>query len=266
MRTDEPTPDPAVSHPSTANPVLSVIIPCRNEELVIEETVGSLSTALRSAGIPHEILCVNNLSTDGTGQLLGELASRIPNVRAYNTAARAGYGVAVRCGIAHATGDAVVIVMADGSERTEDILALYRKVAEGHDCAFGDRFSPQSSVVGYPRMKLLFNRLGNWLIGVMLRSRYRDFTNGFKCYRRHVVDSMQPLISEHFNLTVEMSMSAALMGAEFAIVPNDWRDRDAGKSKFKLMRQSSLYIATISYVLLKYFIGGDGLPRLRPRA
>ena len=61
-------------------------------------------------------------------------------------------------------------------------------------------------------------------------------------------------------------MSAALMGAEFAIVPNDWRDRDAGKSKFKLMRQSSLYIATISYVLLKYFIGGDGLPRLRPRA
>ena len=96
MRSDEPTPEPAVSRPSAANPVLSVIIPCRNEELVIEETVVSLSTALRAAGVPHEILCVNNLSTDGTEQLLGELASRIPHLRACNTPARAGYGVAVR--------------------------------------------------------------------------------------------------------------------------------------------------------------------------
>ena len=135
MRSDEPTPEPAVSHPSTANPVLSVIIPCRNEELVIEETVESLSTALRTAGVPHEILCVNNLSTDGTEQLLGELASRIPHVRVCNTPARAGYGVAVRCGIAHTTGDAIVIVMADGSERTEDILALYRKILCSYNSA-----------------------------------------------------------------------------------------------------------------------------------
>jgi dolichol-phosphate mannosyltransferase len=242
--------------------MLSVIIPCRNEELVIVETVTRLSEALLTAAVPHELLCVNNRSTDSTEAVLGELASRIQQVRRVNTPDRPGYGVAVRCGLSHARGDSIVVVMADGSESPEDVIALHAAVVDGFDCAFGDRFSPTSRVDGYPKIKLFFNRLGNWLIGALVRRSYRDYTNGFKCYRRTVVEAMEPLISEHFNLTVEMSISAVLMGARFAIVPNDWRDRDAGTSKFKLMRQSSLYLATIAYVLLKYWIGGDGVTRL----
>jgi dolichol-phosphate mannosyltransferase len=254
-----PTNDAPNTHQSS---MLSVIIPCRNEELVIVETVTRLSEALRDAGVPHELLCVNNRSTDSTEAVLAQLSGRFPQVRFVNTPDRPGYGVAVRCGLTHARGDSMVVVMADGSEKPEDVIALHAALGDGFDCAFGDRFGPNSKVEGYPRIKLIFNRLGNWLISVLVRKRYRDFTNGFKCYRRTVVEAMQPLISEHFNLTVEMSISAVLMRARFAVVPNDWRARDAGTSKFKLMRQSSLYVATIAYVLLKYWIGGDSLRQI----
>lgn len=242
---------------SVANPeqalLLSVIIPCYNEALVITETVERLSAGLREAGVRHEFVLVNNNSKDSTESVLRDLAARIEGVCVVNTPPRPGYGVAVRCGLEQYAGDCAVIVMADGSETPADVLALYQPIRDGYDCGFGDRFIAHTAVIGYPRVKLACNRLGNWLIGVLLHSRYRDFTNGFKCYRRWVIDAMQPLVSEEFNLTIEMSMSAVLAGARYVVVPNDWRNRAAGKSKFALIRQSLLYLTTISTVLMRRF-------------
>lgn len=232
-------------------PLLSVIIPCYNEALVITATVERLAASLCDAGVRHEFVLVNNNSKDSTESVLRDLAARIKGVCVVNTPPRPGYGVAVRCGLEHYAGDCAVIVMADGSETPADVLALYQPIRDGYDCGFGDRFGAHAVVIGYPRVKLACNRLGNWLIGVLLHSRYRDFTNGFKCYRRWVVDAMQPLVSDEFNLTIEMSMSAVLAGARYSVVPNDWRNRAAGKSKFALIRQSLLYITTISTVLMR---------------
>lgn len=240
----------AATHPE---PLLSVLIPCYNEALVIKDTVERLSAELTAAGVAHEFVLVNNNSKDNTESVLRDLATRIDGVHVWNTPPRPGYGVAVRCGLEHYAGDCVVIVMADGSEAPCDVLAVYQPIRDGYDCGFGDRFGPNAEVVGYPPVKLAFNRMGNLLIGLLLGSRYRDFTNGFKCYRRWVIEAIQPLASDEFNLTIEMSMSAVLVGARYAVVPHDWRDRMAGKSKFALIRQSLLYLRTISAVLMRRF-------------
>ncbi len=237
-------------------PALSVVIPCHNEELVIESTVNNLAGALNAAGVSFEILCVNNVSTDRTEDVLKKLSAEDSRVRYTNTPQLAGYGVAVRWGLEFYSGKAVVIVMADGSEDPEDVVAFFRKIEEGYDCAFGDRFTSNSSVVGYPRFKLILNRLGNSLIAWITGSSYYDFTNGFKCYRRHVIDSMKPIYADHFNLTIEMSINAVLSGARYAVISNSWKDRDAGVSKFKLLRQSKLYLMTIAYCWLRAYLQG----------
>lgn len=238
------------------SPSLSVVIPCHNEELVIESTVNNLAKTLNDADIFYEILCVNNVSTDRTEDVFLKLTSENSCVRYINTPPIAGYGVAVRWGLEFYSGSAVVIVMADGSEEPQDVVAFYRKIEEGYDCAFGDRFASNTSVVGYPRFKRVLNRLGNSLIAWATSSSYYDFTNGFKCYQKHVIDSMKPLYADHFNLTIEMSINAVLSGARYAVVPNSWKDRDTGVSKFKLLRQSKLYLLTIVYCWLRAYLQG----------
>ena len=101
-------------------------------------------------------------------------------------------------------GDAVAIVMADGSDDPSDLVLYHELVLEGFDCAFGSRFLPGATVTDCPRVKLVINRIVNSGIWILFRHRYNDTTNALKAYRREVVDGIQPLLSNHFNLAVEL--------------------------------------------------------------
>lgn len=230
--------------------ILSILIPAYNEEGVIESTICSLYSALSGAFIDHEILVVNDGSLDRTECCLIRLESKVPTLRYINNLGPHGYGYALRVGLDYYRGDAVVITMADGSDSPADVVAYFQQITEGYDCSFGSRFTRGAKVKGYPGLKRIVNRLGNRLVGLFLWSNYDDFTNGFKCYRRHVINSMQPLVSGQFNLTIEMSMKAVASGARYALIATDWRDRDEGVSNFKLSIQSSLYLLTLLYTLL----------------
>jgi dolichol-phosphate mannosyltransferase len=229
---------------------LSVVIPAYNEEHTLERTVQELAEALKAANLDFEVLVVNDGSKDGTEQKLIELERIHPALRHVLNEGKHGYGHAVRCGLDHYRGDAVAIVMADGSDSPSDLVAYAGKIREGYQCGFGSRFVPGARVEDYPRFKLVINRLGNWLIALLFRQRYYDLTNGFKCYRREVIDAMQPLVSGQFNLTMEMSLKAVAAGARYAVVPTSWRNRDAGSSKFKVFAQVYLYLVTLLYCLV----------------
>lgn len=241
--------------------MLSVVMPAYNEEAVIAATVRTLAAELDRHAIAYEILVVNDKSGDTTEQVLIELERDLPHLRHVNNPGPHGYGRAVRCGLDHYRGDAVVVAMADGSDAPGDVVAYFRAVEAGHDCAFGMRFGPGTQVVGYPRAKRLLNRLGNRLIAWLVGSDYTDFTNGFKCFRREVIDRMQPLVGAGFNLTIEMSMKAVLGGARFAVIPNSWVQRSGGVSKFRLVQAGSLYLVTIAYCLLQHRLARGGIVR-----
>src|SRR5262249_14704933 len=147
---------------------------------------------------------------------------------------RHGFGMAVRCGLDAATGDAVAVVMADGSESPDDVGECYRQLLAGPDCVFGSRFMRGGKGRGYPLHKLLLNRMANWGTKVLFGVPFNDFTNAFKLYRWEVIAGMQPLISPHFNLTVEMPLKAIIRGYSFTVVPISWTNRRTGVSKLKL--------------------------------
>jgi dolichol-phosphate mannosyltransferase len=238
---------------------VSVVIPAYNEEAVIEPTVRALSAALAAAGLAHEIRVVDDQSSDSTWAILSRLSAEIPEVKPVRNQGKGGYGLAVRAGLSSFEGDAVIVSMADGSDSPSDVVAYAQALTDGYDCAFGNRFSGQTQVQDYPLVKKMLNRAGNLLIAYLTGFReYRDFTNGFKGYRRHVVEAMAPLISADFNLTVEMSVKAVLSGASAKIIPNSWRDRDGGVSKFNVGRLGPRYLATIAYCVLGDYIRRAG--------
>lgn len=237
---------------------LSVVIPARNEEDAVAETVVALLGTLRAEAIPCELLVVDDGSTDKTADVVQGLAARYPEIRLVQNMGRHGFGMAVRCGLHEATGEAVAIVMADRSDSPDDVVKCYRRLLEGPDCVFGSRFIRGSQVQDYPLHKLLLNRLANWFIRTLFGIPFNDFTNAFKLYRWDVIEGIQPLISPHFNLTVEMPLKAIIRGYSFAVVPISWTNRQTGVSKLRIKEMGSRYLFIVLYVWLeKHLARGD---------
>jgi dolichol-phosphate mannosyltransferase len=213
---------------------LSVVIPAHNEGDCVAETVRSTAAALEAEGIEYEMLVVDDASSDDTAAIVARLAERDEHVRCLTSPYRNGFGFAVRAGLEAFSGDAVAIMMADGSDDPRDLVAYYRLLEAGYDCAFGSRFVRGGEVSGYPRLKLVINRIVNLGIRFLFGHGYNDTTNAFKAYRREVIDSVQPLLSHHFNLTVELPLKAVVRGHSYAIAPIRWRGRVTGESKLRL--------------------------------
>lgn len=236
----------------------SFVIPACNEEGTVAETLRSLAAEMRAAAIPCEIVVVDDGSTDATAERVAEVAAECPEVRLVPNGGRHGFGMAVRTGLEHVTGDAVAVMMADGSDSPRDAVIYYRRLQEGYDCVFGSRFIRGSRLVDYPLHKLLLNRAANWFIRALFGFRFNDTTNAFKCYRRSVIDDIQPLIAPHFNLTVEMPLKAIVRGYSYAVVPISWANRKTGISKLKIREMGSRYLFIILYLWLEKMLArGD---------
>jgi dolichol-phosphate mannosyltransferase len=241
---------------------LSVVIPARDEEGSIQQTVAEIVTALRGERIPYEIVVVDDGSTDQTAACIRQSMDRYLGVRLVSNTGRHGFGMAVRAGLAQATGEGIAVMMADGSDSPEDLVRYYRKLQEGYDCAFGSRFMRGSKILDYPVHKLAINRLANWFIRMLFRLRYNDITNAFKCYRRQAIEGMQPLLSPHFNLTVEMPLKAIARGYSYAVLPISWTNRKSGMSKLRIKEMGSRYLFIVLYVWLEHHLSrGDYLRR-----
>lgn len=237
---------------------LSVVIPAHDEADSIASTVTSVAETLTGAGIDHEILVVDDHSTDGTAEIVERIAREGPGVRLVRSTYKPGYGFTVRAGLDNFTGDAVAIVMGDSSDDPEDLVRYHRVLEDGYDCAFGSRFVHGARVHSYPFAKLVLNRTANRFIQGLFRHGYNDTTNAFKAYRRNVIETVQPLLSNHFNLTVEIPLKAVIRGHSYGIIPVSWRGRTTGTSKLGLQEMGSRYLFIVLHVFLEHHLSrGD---------
>jgi dolichol-phosphate mannosyltransferase len=249
---------PPAATPRAPLQLLSVVIPARNESGCIAATVEHLDLELRLQGIPHEIVVVDDGSTDGTWEILEDIRARIPACRPVQNPGENGFGRAITFGFSQASGDAIVVMMADESDDCRDVVRYWQILNEGWDAVFGSRFVRGGGVIDYPRHKLILNRLANLYLRVMFHVPLNDFTNAFKAYRRTVIEGCKPFISPHFNLTVELPLKTIVRGYSWTVTPITWRNRRAGESKLKIKEMGSRYLFIAFYCWLeKYFSRGD---------
>lgn len=268
--------------------LLSVIIPARDEEGCIASTVEHLHLELDLRGVPHEIIVVEDGSKDRTWSILQEESKRLhaialspvsdlrsPNSEPPDTRHSShsishkilhcvqnpgphGFGRAITLGLDSMSGDAAVIFMADESDDCRDVVRYWEKLNEGYDCVFGSRFMKGGGTIDYPPIKLFMNRLANAFVRFLFRHGLNDTTNAFKAYRKDVIDGIRPILSPHFNITVELPLKAIVRGYNFTVIPITWRNRRHGVAKLKIKEMGSRYLFIVLYVWLeKYFSRGD---------
>ena len=262
--------------------LLSVIIPARDEEGCIASTVEHLHLELDLRGVPHEIIVVDDGSTDRTWQILQEEAARLnafpstlnpqpsttishplhatshQSLHCVQNPGPHGFGRAISLGLEAMSGDAAVIFMADESDDCRDVVRYWEKLNEGYDCVFGSRFMKGGGTIDYPPIKLFMNRLANAFVRFFFRHGLNDTTNAFKAYRKEVIEGIRPILSPHFNITVELPLKAIVRGYDFAVIPITWRNRRRGAAKLKIREMGSRYLFIVLYVWLeKYFSRGD---------
>lgn len=238
--------------------LLSIVIPARNEEEALPATLKHLRLELSLHQIPHEIIVVDDGSTDSTWAVLQSLRENLPELRPVQNNGEHGFGRAVVHGLRQIQGDAAVIMMADESDDPRDVVRYWQLLNEGWDCVFGSRFIKGGGVIDYPKVKLIVNRMANFIVSVMFGLRFNDTTNAFKAYRREVIVGCEPLIAPHFNLLVELPLKAITRGYTWTVMPITWRNRRFGVAKLKIKEMGSRYFFICAYVWLeKYFSRGD---------
>jgi dolichol-phosphate mannosyltransferase len=255
MKTPAQPPQSATVQPLE---LLSIVIPARDEEGCIASTVKHLHLELSLQKVPHEIIVVDDGSTDQTWTLLETLRSEVAVLHPVQNTGRHGFGAAIIFGLDQMRGDAAVIMMADESDDARDVVRYWQLLNEGWDCVFGSRFMKGGGVIDYPWVKLKINRVANAFIRFLFNIRLNDTTNAFKAYRKTVIEGCRPLLAPHFNLTVELPLKAIVRGFSWTVIPITWRNRRSGVAKLKIKEMGSRYFFICAYIWLeKYFSRGD---------
>ena len=230
---------------------LSIIIPVKNEEDIIVETLHQLEISWLT-NIDHEILIIDDNSDDKTFKLVDKFVSQKIKVNLIKNKGK-DLGAAIITGIENSSKLNVAIYMSDMSDSLEDLKQYYDFINSNDqiDAVFGSRFISGSKVNNYPKLKLFLNRIANNIIKIIFFSKYNDFTNAFKIYKKKSLVKLFPLVSENFNIFLELSLKIECRKLNYKIIPISWNGRKHGQSKFKIKEIGSKYIFTMIYCLLE---------------
>lgn len=238
--------------------LLTIVMPARDEAENVEPVIKNLYAELVKHNINNEIIVIDDGSSDDTWSRLNFLKEEISSLRPIKNNHDNGFGNAVVKGIDSANGDALIIMMADGSDDPRDAVKYWKTLNKGWDCVFGSRFIKGGSVVDYPTLKLILNRLANWVVMLFFQIKLNDTTNAFKAYRMSSLRGCRPFLSPHFNLTIELPLKAIVRGYSWTTMPISWRNRRHGAAKLKINEMGSRYFFIFAYVWLeKHFSKSD---------
>ncbi len=229
--------------------MLSIIVPVRNESNIINEIFDYFLSNLKD--IKYEVLIINDFSDDDTFDKCKKLVSETENFRIFDNKKK-GLGGALNLGINEAKGDYISIMMADLSDDIED-LKRYNKLMQqdNFDAILGSRFMRDSKVTGYPIQKLILNRIFNFFVSIVFLNKYNDYTNAFKMYKKKTLVEIMPLISESFNIFLEIPLKIISRNYRYKIISINWNGRKKGESKFKIKELGAKYLFTLIYCFIE---------------
>lgn len=206
-----------------ANPRLSVVIPAYNEAAGIRRTVEEVGRFLTGEAVSHEILVVDDGSSDQTVPLVRALAVTQPAVRILQSS-HLGKGEAVKRGILEATGDTILFMDADHSTRIEEWRKFAPWFAQGFDVVIGSRKMPGADIrVRQPWLRETMGRVFTWLTNALLGTRVSDITCGFKALQAPAAKRLFRLVRiPGWGFDAELLFLVRRLGYRLKEVPVVW--------------------------------------------
>jgi dolichyl-phosphate beta-glucosyltransferase len=206
--------------------VLSVVVPCYNEEQRLPRTIEQLERYLGAKGLPYELILVDDGSSDGTREIMDEAAARNPSVRLEALPRNRGKGRALAEGVAAATGSEILVTDADLSTPIEEIEKLQAELDKGAGVAIASRALRGSRVeISQPVYRVLMGKAFNLIVQAVLLPGIWDTQCGFKLFRADLAkDVFAALTTDGFGYDPEVLYRAKKKGVRIAEVPVVWRN------------------------------------------
>ena len=229
---------------------LSIIIPVYNEIDQLKYTIKKL-LSLKKKIKNFDIIFIDDFSDDDSFNYIKNISNNNSLIKIFKNKKK-GLGSAISEGILKSKSDFVCIFMSDLSDDINDLVKYFKIIKKkNYDAVLGTRFSKKSKIINYPIFKLLLNRLANNFIKIIFFSNYNDFTNAFKIYKRKTLLKLFPIVSENFNVFLELPLKIINRHYSYSIIPINWNGRKYGVSKFKIKEMGSMYIFTLMYCFLE---------------
>jgi dolichol-phosphate mannosyltransferase len=211
----------------------TVCLPTYNERENLEEMLRALGGVLRDG---DRVLVVDDNSPDGTGELAGRLASELGYVDVLHRERKEGLGPAYLAGFRRALDDGAELVLemdCDFSHDPKDVPRLIAAAEHGADLVLGSRYVRGGSIPNWGLTRRAISLGGNLYAQVILQSRLRDLTGGFKCFRRRVLETVDlgAIDSRGYAFQIETTYRVARAGFRIVEVPIAFVDREHGHSK-----------------------------------
>lgn len=218
---------------------LSVILPVFNEGRNITAQLTSIERTLL---VNHEVLVVYDFDEDDTIPSVKVLQKKYQNIRLVKNIYGRGVINAVKTGFVRSRGDVVVVMPADLADNPDTVNKMYKKIQQGFDVVCATRYGRGGAKIGGGIIKTALSRLAGLSTPLLLGIGTTDIANGFKMYRKKVVESIRIESDGGWEFAMEMLIKANKLGFKISEVPTVWRDRTQGKSKFKLLKWLPKYI------------------------
>ncbi len=229
--------------------MLSIVFPIRNEENNLLKIVNLFNKA--NFDFEYEILLINDFSEDDSLKLMKKISETNLHIKFYDNEKK-GIGGAINLGIQKSLGEYCCIMMADLSDELEDLRNYYKIITDKKlDAVFGSRFLKKSRCIDYPLKKYVLNRIFNLFVSILFLNKYNDYTNAFKIYKKESLIKTFPLVSESFNIFLEIPLKIISRNFKYSIIPINWKNRKSGKSKFKIHELRSKYLFTLIYCFIE---------------
>lgn len=231
---------------------LTIIIPARNEEATIVQTLQSL---IKNIHTPVHYVVVNDHSTDATEQVVNKFAQKRKDIIVVSTGkGKGGFAKALAVGFKHAKTEYVLPVMADLCDNPKTINKMLEKTNEDWDVICGSRYSPGGRKLGGPLFQGVMSRLICWSLYKLLSLPTKDVSNSFKMYRRALLNKIKINSSLGVEASMHLLLQAYFRGAKITEVPTSWIGRSTGQSKFKLLERSPRYLKIYVWAVKKKYL------------
>jgi len=220
---------------------ISIIVPVYHEEKNIEKTIKNISKKVKTS---NEILVIYDSDDDPTLGVLKAIKNTYPSLKIIKNDVGNKKGVinAIKTGISKSKGETILITMADLSDDITQVDQMQDLIKKGFDIVVASRYMKDGKKIGGPPFKTFLSRMAGATLFYIFRIPTHDATNAYKMYNKKIFRRIKIQSTGGFEYSLEIILKAHKLGHSITEIPTVWRDRDNGKSNFKLIKWLPNYI------------------------